>query len=255
MHLDGVSITFGGIRALNAVTMDVRDQEILGLIGPNGSGKTTLLNCILGYYAIESGEITFRGRRLTRELPHSRVAMGMGRSFQHIDMFDRLTVEEVVLLGMHPAVRESFLGALFTTPGHRRNVRRYRQRAFELVKALGLDHLRDLHMSELPYGARKMVDVARAVAADPVLVLLDEPSSGVSLDEREEIAHLLRSIHARGTTLLLIEHNMSIVEALATRVVALNYGVKVIEGSFEQVIAEPTLQEAYFGRRDPLTQP
>jgi branched-chain amino acid transport system ATP-binding protein len=246
LELRDVCVEFGGIRALSDVSLDVKKNDLLAIIGPNGSGKTTLLNAVLGYYLPSSGSIDFAGRRLNRELPHARIAMGLARSFQHVDIFNRLTVEQVLLLGLHSTAKETFAGALFRTPGFRRTRAAETKRIGELVEALELGSILGRRMSELPYGPRKMVDVARAVASEPRLVLLDEPSSGVSLDEREDIVRLLRNIHAQGTTLVLIEHDMSVVQGLAQRVVALNFGQKIAEGTYAEVASNPILQTAYF---------
>jgi ABC-type branched-subunit amino acid transport system ATPase component len=246
LELRDVCVEFGGIRALSDINLAVQQNDLLAIIGPNGSGKTTLLNAVLGYYLPSSGAIRFAGRRLDRELPHARIAMGMARSFQHVDIFNRLTVEQVLLLGLHSTAKETFLGALLRTPGFRRTKATEKRRVSELVEALGLGPVLGRRMSELPYGPRKMVDVARAVASEPRLVLLDEPSSGVSLDEREDIVRLLRNIHSQGTALILIEHDMSVVQGLAQRVVALNFGQKIAEGTYAEVSNNPILQSAYF---------
>jgi branched-chain amino acid transport system ATP-binding protein len=247
LRLEDVSVAFGGVHALQDLSMTVQCGDVLGVIGPNGSGKTTLLNSILGYYATSAGDITFDGRKLRRELPHERIRLGLGRSFQHVGMFEQMTVEQVVLLGLRPVFHESFFGALLRTPNFRRIARAERERVHELLDALGMGEFAGKRMSELPYGARKMVDVARAVAGDPKLILLDEPSSGVSIDERREIVRLLAAIHADGATLLLIEHDMSIVSELSTRVIALQFGVKLAEGSFAEVLENETMQAIYFG--------
>ena len=248
LELSDVVVEFGGIVALNRVSLAVRPGEILGVIGPNGSGKTTLLNAVMGNYLPTSGEIAFEGRPLGRTLPHHRVRLGMARSFQHVEMFESLTVEEVVLLGLHTTSGETFLGALLRTPGFRRTARAMRERAAQLITSLGLGPIHEARIGTLPYGVRKMVDVARAVASEPRLVLLDEPCSGVSRAERTEILELVRRIQDRGTTLLLIEHDMSVVERLATRVAGLDFGVKIAEGSFEEVLANPVLQASYFAK-------
>lgn len=246
LRATGLTVRFGGVTAVDHVDLEVFAGETVALVGPNGSGKTTFLNAVLGYLPYE-GTVEFDGRRFQAEPPHRRVATGMARSFQHVDMYERLTVGQVVKLGFHVSVRQPLHTSVLRTPGQRRSERELDRTVADVLESLGLPpSLVGQQIAELPYGVRKMVDVARVVASNPKIVFLDEPSSGVSSVEREEIVALLRSLRGRGTTTVLIEHDMSIVERLADRLVALNFGTKIAEGSFAEVSGDELLQQIYF---------
>lgn len=246
LQATGLTVEFGGLKALDGVDVTVSDGEIVALVGPNGSGKTTFLNAVMGYLPT-TGEVSFCGHTFGRELPHERIAHGMARSFQHVDMYERLKVADVMGLGFYPTNKQSMLGTLLRLPSFRQSEREIANAAEELLDDLGVDtRIVRSAFGSLPYGTRKMVDVARAVASRPRLVFLDEPSSGVSADERAEIQRLILAVRDRGTSVVVIEHNMGIVREVADRVIALNFGQKITDGTFDEVWENELLREVYF---------
>jgi branched-chain amino acid transport system ATP-binding protein len=248
LRVQDVGVRFGGIVALDGVSFDVAQGHIVGLIGPNGAGKTTLFNCLSRIYECDRGEILFGEERLLR-LPRHRVAgLGIGRTFQNLALFRTMTVLENVMVGRHCCTHTGFLRNAVRTRGVRNEERDTAEKAHELIGLLELEAVERVPVSELPFGTQKRVELARALAAEPRLLLLDEPASGLNHEEVGMLGALIRTIRDRlRLTVLLVEHHMSLVMSVSDRVVALNFGRKIAEGTPAEVRAHPELIKAYLG--------
>ena len=243
-----VGVRFGGIVALDGVSFDVAPGQIVGLIGPNGAGKTTLFNCLSRLYECDKGEIFFGGEALARVARHRVAALGIGRTFQNLALFRTMSVLQNVMVGSHCRTRTGFLRNALRTPLVRREERGIEAHARELIKLLELDAVADVAVSDLPFGTQKRVELARALASEPKLLLLDEPASGLNHEEVTALGALIKHIRERlKLTVLLVEHHMSLVMSISDRVVALNFGRKIAEGSPAEVRAHPELIKAYLG--------
>ena len=237
---------FGGLTAVNQVSLTVRDGEIVGLIGPNGAGKTTFFNCLTGMETSTSGEITFRGRRLSGGADRITKA-GLARTFQNIRLFPFMTAVENVQVGRHCRTRTGVLSAVFRGPRHRREERESIQRARELLDFVGLSRVEAELARSLPYGDQRRLEIARALATDPGLLLLDEPTAGMNPQETRDAMLLVRRIRDTGLAIVVIEHDMRFIFSLCDRVAVLVQGAKLLEGSAEQVQADERVIEAYLG--------
>ncbi len=246
--VDGITLRFGGVTALTEVRFDVQSGELLAIIGPNGAGKTSIFNCLNGVYKPEAGTITLDGQRLTGLAPAAIAARGVARTFQNLGLFSHLTVLENILLGRHHVLRTGFLaGALWWGPARREELAQ-RRHCEDIIELLELEPYRFQPVALLPYGVRKRVEVARAVAMDPRLLLLDEPAAGMNLEESEDMARYIREINEElGVAMILVEHDMHMVMDLAHRVMAMDFGKVLAIGSPEEVRAHPAVIEAYLG--------
>ncbi len=248
LGVQDVGVRFGGIVALDGVSFEVGPGEIVGLIGPNGAGKTTLFNCLSRLYECDRGGIFFDGTPLARVARHRIAALGVGRTFQSLALFRSMTVLENVMVGRHCRTRSGFLRNALRTPGVRAEERGTEAKARELVALLELEAFADVPVGALSFGTQKRVELARALAAEPKLLLLDEPASGLNHEEVTVLASLIRSIRDRlRLTVLLVEHHMTLVMSISDRVVALNFGRKIAEGSPLEVCAHPDVIKAYLG--------
>ena len=243
-----LSMNFGGIRALDGVSFEVQSGEVFTIIGPNGAGKTTIFNLISRIYEPTRGGLTFGGRDLLRVPAHDIAALGIARTFQNIELFEHATVLQNLLLGRHAHARSRFVEELLFLPRVRRFELEHREAAEKVIDFLDLQAYRDSLVVNLPYGVRKVVEMARALCTQPTLLLLDEPSSGLSVEETQEMAFWIEDIrNLLGVTVLMVEHDMSLVSAVSDRVLALNYGRRIAVGTARDVQDHPEVVKAYLG--------
>ncbi|MDE0669557.1 MAG: ABC transporter ATP-binding protein [bacterium] len=251
LTVDGVSLAFGGLTALDDVSFSVYPGELVALIGPNGAGKTSLFNSVSGVYRPQQGALVFEGTDLVGMRPSRIAAAGVARTFQNLALFENLDVIDNLMLGRHTLMRTGLLAGAVWLGRARREEIRHRRRCAELVDFLGLGGYVGRPAGLLPYGVQKRVEMGRALAAEPRLLMLDEPVAGMTRGERDEAAELLRGIRAEmGLTMLLVEHHMHLVLEAADRVVAMNFGAVIASGAPEAVANHPAVIEAYLGASD-----
>lgn len=252
LELRRVHKSFGGLAAVDGVDIDVGDGDILSVIGPNGAGKTTVINIITGFYEADSGDVVFDGTSLRGLKPNQITQLGVARTFQAVRLFPNLTVLENAMVGRHCRTRSGVAGAVLRTPGTSREEQDIQARAREVLAFFGNRLLprEDMLAAELAYADRRRLEIARAMATDPKLLLLDEPTAGMNPVEKHELVKLIRRLRdERGYTVILIEHDMPVVKGVSDRVVALDYGKKIAEGTYEQVSSNERVIEAYLGKQ------
>ena len=246
LEVNGVSVRFGGLTALNGVSLSVAPGEVVGVIGPNGAGKTTLLNVLCGFTRPNEGEVLLNGRRYHHLRPDQLAGLGIARTLQGVGLFDRLSAVENVMVGANCRARAGFLAALLGLPRSSRDERRLRQEAAAALDRVGASEAAGARPGELPYGMRKRVALARAIVAQPKLLLLDEPASGLSEGELAELGRLIRDLAAQ-TSLVIVEHHMDLMMSVCDSLVVLDFGKVISRGSPQQVQADPAVTAAYLG--------
>ncbi|MEW6261492.1 MAG: ABC transporter ATP-binding protein [Thermodesulfobacteriota bacterium] len=254
LEVDKISLSFGGVRALMEVSFQVEEKAVFSIIGPNGAGKTTIFNCISGLYRADQGRITFAGRNITSLKPHRVAQKGIARTFQNIELFSHMTTLDNLMLGRHLHMKTGvFSGAAMlwrSSPAAREEVKQ-RHQVERIIDFLDLQSARNQIVASLPYGVQKKVELARALALEPRLLLLDEPSAGMNLEEKGDLMFWIKDIRdIHGVTILLVEHDMNLVMDISDRVLALNYGQVIAEGPPDEVQRHPEVLKAYLGEEE-----
>ncbi len=247
LEVKDLAVSFGGIKAVNGLTFSVHEGEIVSVIGPNGAGKTSAFNCISGFYRPNQGSVVFDGSPITRNKPSRITQLGMARTFQNVRLFKEMTVLENVKTGMHTRLKQNVFDAMLHTPRYRRSEAQCTEDARGWLDFVGFRADDELLVTQLPYGEQRRVEIARALATQPKLLLLDEPAAGLNHNEKQELMELIRKIRNLGVGIVLIEHDMGLVMEISERIVVLNYGKEIADGTPEQIKNDPAVIAAYLG--------
>jgi branched-chain amino acid transport system ATP-binding protein len=248
LTINSISKTFGGVRALEDITFSLSPQSITGLIGPNGAGKTTLFNLATGIFPADSGRIDFLGKSIDKKAVHELVGLGIARTFQNVELFSSMSVLENILVGLHVRTRCGLFGSLLKTPAIRTEEKNARKKAIELLEFVGLADYADQTSADLPFGWQRLLELARALASEPRLLLLDEPAAGLNMNETDRLGELIESIRRQGVTVLLVEHDMALTMKVCDRIVVLDQGKKIAEGTPRAIQSDEAVMAAYLGQ-------
>ncbi|HRF96113.1 MAG TPA: ABC transporter ATP-binding protein [Aggregatilineales bacterium] len=249
LHVHDISLSFGGIKALQHVDFKVHEGEIFAVIGPNGAGKTSLINSINGFYHPQQGSIIYEGQNITKQPAYKRAQLGISRTFQNIALYTNMTALDNLMAARHLHMKSNMLtGALFWGPAKKEEIE-HRQKVEEIIDFLEMEHVRKTVVGNLSYGLRKRVELGRALALEPTMLLLDEPMAGMNVEEKEDMARFILDIHERQSmTIMLIEHDIGLVMDISDRIVALDFGMKIAEGTPEQIRNDDAVIKAYLGQ-------
>ncbi len=250
LEVKDLAVSFGGIKAVDGLSFSVHEGEIVSVIGPNGAGKTSAFNCISGFYRPQQGSVVFDGEPVTRKKPSYITKKGMARTFQNVRLFGEMSVLENVKTGMHSTLGQNVFDAMLHTPRYKRSEAQCTEDARGWLDFVGFRADDELLVTQLPYGEQRRVEIARALATQPKLLLLDEPGAGLNHNEKNELMGLIRRIRDLGVGIVLIEHDMGLVMQISERIVVLNYGKEIADGTPEQIKSDPVVIAAYLGEGD-----